>query len=42
MKKILLPLLVLWLTGASAQHQLLYRAFTLGGDGDTSLTKVLV
>ena len=42
MKKILLPLLVLWLTGASAQHQLLYRAFTLGSDGDTSLTKVLV
>lgn len=44
MKKTFPFLITLWmLCGyASAQNQLLYRAFTLGGDGDTSLTKVLV
>ena len=44
MKKTFPFLITLWmLCGyASAQNQLLYRAFTLGGDGDTSLTKVRV
>ena len=41
MKKLLLFLLLLWFGGASAQHRLLYHAFTLDGDGDTSRTLVL-